>query len=655
MAEEIQPRLRAFAALVKQARIHHGLTQDELASKLQLPDRNPITQLEQARALPPPDLLEKLAHALEIDPEHWEPLVKEGARGRLEFEEILSELGGQEVASIGHTAEALEVVTGLILQLTSGGLGSQHAFDLFRRIQVFYDMLPVTQEVFSEYIGAFGYSFSSFREGVRRFQTDAVRLYPTLEQAYKDMNSRSLAETRRPLARRDLTEYEKRSEWTAITRINDSELPLLGYVAEQDLRKTANKKARAREALVEIAGHLERGERPQLSPRKRTTLNKLLEEFRLERLPENFDPSLFPIDPAKLRADAGKLAPRATKDTETREAASRTAQRNLAQYLSADYMDVYVATSMREESDFISVNNFVTRLFATETVAPLKLRYFNPTQSWTPDRIAKGLVEALMLRRAHVTIYMAQKDDTFGKDSEASVSLGQGKPVIVYVPKLTISDIGLDSDAIAQKPRAELEQLIESDDAGVGVAEIADDWVLLQRVFETYLSRSSAPQLGAKVHEIWADFGLKEDAKEVPEADRASFLSWLEVAKATVTPVPQNMKDHLCRLLAVRTTRFERRARLFREQHPLALQVILDTGVVNGILVTRSVDSSAQILRDLLANDLKLELRNEQDNYLLIEKTTKSTIRAIARDPLLRNAFTTFYNTDFSRERPKAR
>ena len=65
----------------------------------------------------------------------------------------------------------------------------------------------------------------------------------------------------------------------------------------------------------------------------------------------------------------------------------------------------------------------------------LNLRYFNPTQSWIDDRIAKGLVEALMLRRATVTIYMAQKTDTFGKDSEASVALGQGRPVIVYVPK----------------------------------------------------------------------------------------------------------------------------------------------------------------------------------------------------------------------------
>ena len=80
-------------------------------------------------------------------------------------------------------------------------------------------------------------------------------------------------------------------------------------------------------------------------------------------------------------------------------------------------MDVYVATSMREDADFQSVNAFIERLFHHEGVSDLNLRYFNPTQSWIDDRVSKGLVEALMLRRSAVTVYMAQKGDTFGKDS----------------------------------------------------------------------------------------------------------------------------------------------------------------------------------------------------------------------------------------------
>ena len=91
------------------------------------------------------------------------------------------------------------------------------------------------------------------------------------------------------------------------------------------------------------------------------------------------------------------------------------AQQNPAHYLAADHLDIYVATSMRSDADFVSVNRFVTALFQHDGIRPLKLRFFNPTQSWIDDRVAKGLVEALMLRRASMTIYMAQKDEHSGK------------------------------------------------------------------------------------------------------------------------------------------------------------------------------------------------------------------------------------------------
>ena len=89
-------------------------------------------------------------------------------------------------------------------------------------------------------------------------------------------------------------------------------------------------------------------------------------------------------------------------------------------------------------ADFVSVNHFVRSLFAHDKVRPVKLRFFNPTQSWIDDRIAKGLVEALMLRRAEFALYMAQKSDTFGKDSEASVALGQGKPCHCLRPQIAL-------------------------------------------------------------------------------------------------------------------------------------------------------------------------------------------------------------------------
>jgi hypothetical protein len=89
--------------------------------------------------------------------------------------------------------------------------------------------------------------------------------------------------------------------------------------------------------------------------------------------------------------------------------------------------------------------------------------------------------------------------------------------------------------------------------------------------------------------------------------------------------------------------RFEKRAKIFKEVHPLALQVILSSGVLNGIIVVRSADSCAKIIRGLIENKLSLELRKDEDNYKLIEKNTGSTIRVISRHKLLSNAFSTYY------------
>ena len=42
-----------------------------------------------------------------------------------------------------------------------------------------------------------------------------------------------------------------------------------------------------------------------------------------------------------------------------------------------------------------------------------------------------------MLRRATCTIYLAQENDTLGKDSELASTLAQGKPVIAFIPEAT--------------------------------------------------------------------------------------------------------------------------------------------------------------------------------------------------------------------------
>ena len=362
---------------------------------------------------------------------------------------------------------------------------------------------------------------------------------------------------------------------------------------------------------------------------------------------------LFVPNPAELEAEASRIL-RDEKDVAEMENTQSIALRNLSNYVSADYIDVYVATSMRKDSDYISVNRFVSNLFHHEEISPLRLRYFNPTQSWIEDRVAKGLVEALMLRRADVTVYMAQKEDSFGKDSEASVALGQGKPVIVFVPKLSYtSDAGvpLDSEELILADDSTLTTIIKTEGkaAEAEVDETLDHAGLFSQTLTIRLRNLTEAQLGEIVRLHWADFGLLDEAERIKgENDTVrqdSYTNWVKALAGGKKPpaLDEQLREDVIRILVATTVRLEKRAEVFREVHPLALQVILSTGVLNGILVARSVDSCAKLLKGVLKNEFDLELEIDDDNYRLVEKSTRSTIRVISRNALLVNALNNLY------------
>jgi hypothetical protein len=167
-------------------------------------------------------------------------------------------------------------------------------------------------------------------------------------------------------------------------------------------------------------------------------------------------------------------------------------------------------------------------------VSPLKLRHFDPTLSFVDDRITKGLIECLMIRRAKVTIYNAGEQDSLGKDSELAATLAQGKPVIAYIPT---------------------------------------------------------------------------DAED--EARRA---------------------------------RLDRRAGIFKVDHPLGLQIDISSGVAHGIVVVRSPDQCAAMLRKILLNDLQLSIVHESGNFKLIERDTGSVLRVVTDDVQLTHAFWTYFH-----------
>lgn len=639
--------LEELGALVRLFREHRGLTQEQLAKHAGDVPRTAVAHLEQGHRLPAADHLRKLAKHLDLPDGLVQPFLRPEAARRVEFEAELGELVGQTVSIADLDGQAALAVETAITALMGAALTNQQAFDTLREIQVFYGIAPVSQQFFERYFKADSFQDQGhFSLAVKRYQSEAIRLFPTFMQAYAAMNRGDLRNLVADLGSRTLDEYRNRAPWNRVENIDEGHLRDLGYIAAAKLEQERKEREELVTWLREMAAFIRekgRGDIEKYKPKRRREMESLLRKFgsRLDHGPMS---PLFSPAPEELEAEAENLAPKDETDRARIAATQAAGLRNLSQYLAADHMDVYVATSMREDSDFVSVNRFVLQLFEHPEVKPLKLRYFNPTQSWVEDRIAKGLVEALMLRRSKATIYMAQKGDTFGKDSEASVALGQGKPVIVYVPKLVVPELDLDSSALAMAPEDDLRRMLHGLDPDE-LSPAMDNEAILGAILTRRLTGASDNVIARTVARHWADFGLDAETERFKET-RGIYLEWLR--GVTTTPdsppsIPDGLRKDIEGILVASAVRFERRASLFREKHPLALQVILSTGVLNGILVARSVESCAGLLRRLFENSLDLDLVRGEESYRLVERTTQSTIRVISKHRLLANAFASYY------------
>jgi transcriptional regulator with XRE-family HTH domain len=641
--------LQELGGLVRAHREARNLSQEELAVAC-LTNRSVVAHLEQGRRRPPPLTLKAICVHLAIPDGLWEPFTDPAQEKRLDFEEVLGELLGEEVSLRTHDATSLLAAQDQLTRLFEGDLTKEQAIAAFNSVLVYYGVRPTSKAFFERYLHPDAFkSREAFLTAVRRYQADAIRLYSTLADAFERMNSAGeLEEELGPLAPRKDDDYRNRTPWEAIARIPDERLPDLGYISAARIRRERSERLALSTFLKDLAQRVRADGRKaleDLGEKKKRKMDSLLRQFQ-SSIQHGLISPLFAPDADQLEREAEALAPKDEQDLALIATTQATAQRNLSHYLAADYLDVYVATSMRSDADFVSVNDFANQLFGHDEVRPLKLRYFNPTQSWIDDRVAKGLVEALMLRRSTLTIYMAQKEDTFGKDSEASVALGQGKPVVVYVPKLVVPGADIDSEQLGRTTQSELLSLVQqeggSDDKDLD--DTVDHQALLGRLLEIRLGRAGGDALAAAARRHWADFDLYGEAGRIGENERAEYRKWLDEVRAGTSTVPsQNVAAHFLRVLVATTVRFEQRARVFREVHPLALQVILSSGVLNGILVARSVDTCARLVKALLRNELLLDLDVDENNYRLVEKLTGSTVRVISRHRLIGNAFSRFY------------
>jgi hypothetical protein len=92
---------------------------------------------------------------------------------------------------------------------------------------------------------------------------------------------------------------------------------------------------------------------------------------------------------------------------------------------------------------------------------------------------------------------------------------------------------------------------------------------------------------------------------------------------------------------------YDRRARTLQEDHPLGIQVNLTTGVANGVLVVRTAEDCAELIRRVLMGTLEFDLETriieKQDYLLLKERISGSIFRVVTGDAMLTNAFWNFY------------
>jgi len=290
------------------------------------------------------------------------------------------------------------------------------------------------------------------------------------------------------------------------------------------------------------------------------------------------------------------------------EQVQEAALRNTDVYLTWDHLDVYVATSMRNKWEYEEVFDFVDKLFRSPVLTPMKLRYFDPTQSKCRTSRDKGLLEGLMLKRAYCTIYMAQETDTLGKDSELANTLAQGKPVIAYVPQVNAASYSrIIQDRPLQFAKQRLLHLLS-----LGMFDDVDD---MRRLAHNFLEDLAAYRK-AQPCELWSERDTKEfkRAKEywVPLCDG--------IAKAEEKA-------------------FDRRAAILQQFHPLGMQMNLKTGVANGVLVIRSAERCADLLKAILTNKAEFDFKVDEGGQVLVERNSESVFRAVTNNEKLTNSF----------------
>ncbi|TAK07690.1 hypothetical protein EPO44_03700 [bacterium] len=112
----------------------------------------------------------------------------------------------------------------------------------------------------------------------------------------------------------------------------------------------------------------------------------------------------------------------------------------------------------------------------------------------------------------------------------------------------------------------------------------------------------------------------------------------IELIRQGYDPPDQTSVDPM-KFALERIQRLERRALIFRDIHPLSLQTAPMDGVARGVIVTRTITDTATVISGIFLGTLKYEIIDDEFNWLLVDKVTRSPVRVVTKDPILTTAF----------------
>jgi hypothetical protein len=448
-------------------------------------------------------------------------------------------------------------------------------FEQFNELLLLLNQDRISKGFFDSFFTEEKATYENLKDGIIRFRGYAMLYFGNFRYAFKELSKKSKDEidkiftplckgqpSRRPKKVLDIQKIEKMKTW------------FLGYISGAKVNKEAD------------------------------ALDCLGEENEIyEKAQSKFKPKL-----QEMMADI--------------EATREIGYNNTDVYLTWDYVDIYVATSMRNKWEFEDIYEFIAALENEKLVRDSRLRFFDPTQSYCSNPKDKGLIEGLMLRRALITIYMAQESDTMGKDSELAATLAQSKPVIAYVPEHDPAEY---AKKIKEYPTEYFKRRIMAFKAD----ELFEDDKFEKIVVEKF---PNFEQILDDFLEEYANYRAKQPFTLWQQED-------LDFVKAS-----KNFGEMIQILAMAECFHFNKRAETLRKNHPLAMQVDIHSGIANGVLVVRNIKQCTALVDAILKNALKFEIRHENEGYYsLIEDISKSNFRIITDYWKLKNSFWNFF------------